>query len=104
MSTSGDDDAGVAVQPARPKLAEPSKYAVVLHNDDFTTMEFVVEVLQRFFAKTHEQAVQVTLRVHHEGRGVAGLYSHQIAETKAMQVNEYSRSNGHPLKATAEPA
>lgn len=94
---------GVAVEEGRPKLKEPPKYAVILHNDDYTTMEFVVEILQRYFRKSPEDAVRITLKVHQEGRGVAGIYTHQIAETKVSQVSEYARSKGYPLKATAEP-
>jgi ATP-dependent Clp protease adaptor protein ClpS len=93
----------VAVDEGRPKLKEPSKYAVILHNDDYTTMEFVIEVLQRFFRKTQEEAVQITLRVHHEGKGVAGVFSYQIAETKVAQVCEHAKLSGYPLKCTAEP-
>lgn len=102
---SGDESGSdVAVEEGRPKLKEPPKYAVLLHNDDYTTMEFVIEVLQRFFNKQGEEAVQITLRVHQQGKGVAGIYSREIAETKAMQVNEAARSRGFPLKCTAEPA
>ena len=96
----GDD--GLAVQESEPRLKEPAKYAVILHNDDYTTMDFVVEVLQKFFRKSNQEAIQITLKVHNEGRGVGGIYSFQIAETKVSQVNEYSRSHGHPLKCTAE--
>ena len=84
-------------------LKEPPQFAVFLLNDDFTTMEFVVEVLQRFFRKTAEEAVEITMKVHHEGRGVAGVYSHQIAETKAAQVVDYARSRQFPLQAAIEP-
>ena len=98
-----EQENGVAVETARPKVASPPKFAVVLHNDDYTTMEFVVEVLQRYFSKTQEEAMQIMLRVHEDGRGVAGLYSHQIAETKAAQVQEYAKSRGFPLKCTVEP-
>lgn len=90
-------------QEAKPKVKKPPKYAVILHNDDYTTMEFVIEVLQRFFKKTQEEAVQVMLKVHHEGRGVAGIYSHDIAETKSVQVREYARSKGYPLMCSIEP-
>lgn len=103
MAGTPDEENEVVVQEGRPKLAEPPKYAVLIHNDDYTTMDFVVEVLVRFFQKTQDEAVQITLRVHHEGKGVAGIYGFEIAETKAAQVNEYARSKGHPLKATAEP-
>ena len=95
-------DSGVAIEEGRPRLKEPRKYAVLIHNDDYTTMEFVVEVLMKFFRKTNEEAVQITLRVHHEGKGLAGIYSHQIAETKAAQVGEYATAQGFPLKASIE--
>lgn len=98
----GEGDSEVAVQESEPQAREPGKYAAILHNDDYTTMEFVVEVLQKFFHKSAEEAVQITMKVHHEGRGVAGIYSLQIAETKASQVNDYARAHGHPLKCTAE--
>lgn len=94
----------VAVKEGKPKLSPPRKYAVILHNDDYTTMEFVIEVLKKFFKKSEEQAVQVMLSVHHKGKGVAGVYSREIAETKVAQVEDYARTNEHPLKCTCEPA
>ena len=97
-----EQDGGLAVDVAKPKIAEPPKFIVILHNDDYTTMEFVIEVLTRFFKKSHEEAMKVTMKVHHEGKGVAGIYSREIAETKTAQVNDYSKSKGHPLKCTAE--
>jgi len=102
--TDDDSESDVAVQISKPKLKEPPKYAVLLHNDDYTTMEFVIEVLARFFGKTQEEAIQVMLKVHHEGRGVAGIYSRDIAETKVAQATEYAKASGHPLKVTAEEA
>ena len=98
-----ESDTGVAVQEGKPKLKEPLMYAVVLHNDDYTTMEFVVEVLLKFFKKTQEEAVQLTLRIHTQGSGVGGVYSHDIAETKASQVSQAARTRGFPLKCTSEP-
>ncbi len=100
-TTQEESDVALADQTG---VREPRKYAVILHNDDYSTMEFVIEVLTRFFQKTSDEAMQVTLAVHHEGRGVAGLYSREIAETKVNQVTELARSRGHPLKCTAEPA
>lgn len=97
-------DVGVAVEEGRPKLKPPPKYAVVLHNDDYTTMEFVVEILQRYFQKTGEEAVRVMMQVHQHERGVAGVYSYEIAETKTVQVHEYARSKGFPLRCSVEPA
>jgi ATP-dependent Clp protease adaptor protein ClpS len=98
------EDGGVAVQEADPKLKEPQHYAVLLHNDDYTTMEFVTEVLQRYFHKNGEEAVQIMLKVHQQGKGVAGLYTYQIAETKVVQVHAYAETKGFPLKCTLEPA
>jgi ATP-dependent Clp protease adaptor protein ClpS len=96
-------DAGVAVQEGRPKLKEPRKFVVLLHNDDYTTMEFVVEVLTTYFHKTEAQAHQIMLKVHQEGQGAAGVYSFEIAETKAAQVMDAARSRGFPLKCSVEP-
>jgi ATP-dependent Clp protease adaptor protein ClpS len=104
LSSQEDSDSDVAVETAKPKAAEPPKYACVLHNDDYTTMEFVIEILQKYFHKSTEEAVQIMLRVHHSGSGVAGVYGMEIAETKAAQVEEYARSRGYPLKCTVEPA
>jgi ATP-dependent Clp protease adaptor protein ClpS len=100
----GHDDAGVAVEEGRPKLKEPRTYAVLLHNDDYTTMEFVTEVLTTFFHKTENEAQRVMLAVHHQGQGVAGVYSFEIAETKVAQVEDAARSRNFPLKCTLEPA
>ena len=93
----------LAVQEGRPRTKEPPKFAVILHNDDYTTMEFVVEILSRFFQKTKEQAVQIMMQVHEKGRGVAGIYDFEIAETKVFQVHERAQSKGFPLKCTLEP-
>jgi len=87
----------------RHRTKRPTRYSVVLHNDDYTTMEFVVGVLMRFFAKSETEATQIMLEVHHKGRGVAGTYLRDIAESKVDQVERYARENGHPLKLTAEP-
>ena len=100
----GDVAISEEVEEGRPQLKEPSKYAVVLHNDDYTTMDFVVEVLQRFFQKTGDEAVRIMLKVHQDGRGVAGVYSFEIAETKSVQVNDFAQSRGFPLKSTVEEA
>jgi ATP-dependent Clp protease adaptor protein ClpS len=101
-SDPGQEEGGVAVEASKPKLAQPPKYAVILLNDDYTSMEFVVEVLQRYFGKSEEEAVQIMLRVHHQGRGVAGVYSRDIAETKAMQVEQAAQARGFPLKCQVE--
>ncbi|WP_216934216.1 MULTISPECIES: ATP-dependent Clp protease adapter ClpS [unclassified Acinetobacter] len=100
-SEEGDSD--LAVQTAPPELKRPPLYAVVLMNDDYTPMEFVIEILQQYFAMNLDQATQVMLTVHYEGKGVAGVYPRDIAETKANQVNNYARSQGHPLLCQIEP-
>ncbi|MBU6375580.1 MAG: ATP-dependent Clp protease adaptor ClpS [Bdellovibrionales bacterium] len=97
-------ESDVAVAQGRPRVKEPPRYVVLLHNDDYTTMDFVVEVLKRFFQKSEDQAVKLTLEIHTKGRAVAGIYTPEIAEAKAMQVVDTARSRGFPLKATAEPA
>jgi ATP-dependent Clp protease adaptor protein ClpS len=105
MSNENEEhEGGIAVQEGRPKLKEPPRFAVLLHNDDYTTMEFVIEILRKYFHRTEEQAVQIMLQVHQQGKGVAGIYHHEIAETKVVQVHEYARSNGFPLKCSVEPA
>ena len=86
----------------RSKLKKPPLYKVLLLNDDFTPMEFVVHVLEKFFAIGNEKAVQIMLAVHKKGMAVVGVYSHDIAETKVTQVMDYSRKNQHPLQCTME--
>ncbi len=86
------------------KVEEPKMFKVLLLNDDFTPMDFVVMVLQRFFNKTEEQATQIMLDVHKKGFGVAGVFSSEIAEMKSLQVNKFSRTHRHPLKSTVEEA
>jgi ATP-dependent Clp protease adaptor protein ClpS len=88
----------------RPKaeVQEPSFYKVILLNDDFTPMDFVVHILQKFFAKSTEDATQVMMQVHQKGAGVAGVYSFEIAETKVYLVNDYAKKNKHPLKCVME--
>jgi ATP-dependent Clp protease adaptor protein ClpS len=97
-----DDDHGLALQTAEPKLKEPPLYQVVLLNDDYTPMDFVVHVLEQFFAMDHEKATRIMLNVHMKGKGVCGLYTRDIAETKTAQVNEYSRQHEHPLMCVME--
>lgn len=89
---------------AKPRLKKPPLYKVVLVNDDFTPMEFVVQVLQVFFHHAHEKAVQIMLQVHTQGRGVAGVYPSEIAETKVAQSNAHSRKYQHPLLTVMEKA
>lgn len=95
-------DGDVAVALSRPELKRPAMYQVVLLNDDYTPMEFVVEILETFFHMGREKATQVMLAVHTHGKGVCGVYTRDIAETKAAQVNQYSRESQHPLLAEIE--
>lgn len=97
-----DDGSGLALQEQKPQLKRPSMYQVVLMNDDYTPMEFVVEVLEQFFYMNREQATQVMLTVHTQGKGVCGIFTRDIAETKAAQVNQYARQSEHPLLAEIE--
>jgi ATP-dependent Clp protease adaptor protein ClpS len=94
----------LAVETARPEVVRPTLYQVVLLNDDFTPMDFVVEVLQVFFAMNREKATQVMLHVHTRGKGVCGVYTREVAESKVTQVNEFSREHQHPLLCTMEKA
>jgi ATP-dependent Clp protease adaptor protein ClpS len=98
------DDDGLAVQESKPRLKRPPMYKVILLNDDFTPMEFVVEVLQKFFRMSREKAVQIMLHVHTRGQGVCGVFTFDVAETKVTQVNDYAREHEHPLKCTMEKA
>ena len=86
----------------RNKLAPPPLYTVLLLNDDFTPMDFVVHVLQKFFSKNREQATQIMLKVHTEGRGVCGVYPRDVAATKVEQVSSFARDNQHPLACIME--
>ncbi|MDR1076550.1 MAG: ATP-dependent Clp protease adapter ClpS [Xanthomonadaceae bacterium] len=95
---------GVAVAPGKPELAAPPLYQVLLLNDDYTPMDFVVVVLQQFFNMLLEQATQVMLHVHTRGRGVCGTFTREIAESKVAQVNEFARMNQHPLLCIMEKA
>jgi ATP-dependent Clp protease adaptor protein ClpS len=92
----------LAIQEARPELKKPPLFKVVLHNDDYTPMEFVIEILEVFFRMNREQATQVMLTVHTQGKGVCGIYTRDIAETKMTQVNQYSREQQHPLLCEVE--
>ena len=98
-----DDDLeiGVATR-TRPKTKKPSNYKVLMLNDDYTPMEFVVEVLQLFFTLTRERATQIMLKVHTEGRGVCGIFPKDVASTKVEQVTAYSRQHQHPLQCVME--
>lgn len=98
------NDEGLALKEAKPKLKRPPLFKVILINDDYTPMEFVVHVLEIFFSRDRETATRIMLEVHTRGKGVCGIYTHEIAETKVSQVNSYSRENQHPLLCTMEKA
>jgi ATP-dependent Clp protease adaptor protein ClpS len=93
---------GVAVAPSKPDTKRPALFRVVLLNDDFTPMDFVVEVLRSFFAMDQEKAVQVMLHVHTRGKGICGVFTREVAESRVNQVNQYSRNHQHPLLCTME--
>lgn len=97
-----DYDDGLAVEEEKPKLKPPRQYKVIVVNDDFTPMEFVVQVLTIFFSMDEAKATRVMMAVHTKGKGICGIFSHEIAETKVDQVNEFSRMNQHPLMCTME--
>lgn len=96
------DDQGLAVEESRPELKEPRLYQVYLLNDDYTPMAFVVEVLMAYFAMGREKATQVMLQVHYHGRGICGVYTREVAETKVAQVLEEAREHQHPLMCSME--
>src|SRR5262250_3510467 len=100
-NTPGRPNTGTIVK-ARPKTKKPSMYRVLLLNDDYTPMEFVVHVLERFFGKSREEATQIMLHVHRRGVGICGVYTYEVAETKVTQVTEFARRNQHPLRCTLE--
>jgi ATP-dependent Clp protease adaptor protein ClpS len=102
--TNQDNFEDLAVQEARPKLKRPPLYKVILLNDDYTPMEFVIHILESFFGLGREKATQIMLEVHTRGAGVCGVFSRDVAETKVAQVNDCSRENQHPLKCTMEEA
>jgi ATP-dependent Clp protease adaptor protein ClpS len=86
----------------KPKTKKPSMYRVLLLNDDYTPMEFVIHVLERYFSKDQQEATQIMLHVHQKGIGVCGIFPFEIAETKVMQVTDLARKNQHPLQCTME--
>ena len=93
---------GLVVEETRPQVKRPPLYQVVLLNDDYTPMDFVVVVLQTVFAMSREKATQVMLQVHREGMGVCGVYPHDVASTKVQQVSNYARKHQHPLQCVME--
>jgi len=100
-SGGGDGGTGVATK-TKPKTKKPSMYRVLLMNDDYTPMEFVIHVLERYFNKDSQEATQIMLHVHQKGIGVCGIFPYEIAETKVMQVTDLARKNQHPLQCTME--
>lgn len=100
--TDNEEQSGVATI-KKEKLQAPRKYKVLMHNDDYTTMEFVVLVLQRFFQKSSSEAQTIMLEVHTRGFGICGIYTYEVAESKVAKVTKYARENGHPLKCSTEP-
>jgi ATP-dependent Clp protease adaptor protein ClpS len=97
-----NDDKDLDVLEATPKLKKPSMYQVFLMNDDYTPMDFVIEILSLYFSMSVERATQVMLQVHTEGRGSCGIYTIDVAQTKVTMVNEYSKMNNHPLLCLTE--
>ena len=97
-----DDGRGLAVEEARPKLKKPPLFRVVLLNDDYTPMEFVVQILEMIFGMDRPKATRVMLEVHTKGKGVCGVFTYEIAETKVAQVSSYAEQNQHPLMCTLE--
>lgn len=97
-------DEGDVATDERIRTKKPRQFKVILHNDHYTTMEFVVFILMKFFHKSDTEATHIMLTVHHKGAGVAGVYSKDVAETKVQQVTQYAQENEMPLKLTAEPA
>ena len=98
------NDGDLAVQEAKPKLKQPPLFKVILLNDDFTPMDFVVDVLKQFFSMSEERATRIMLHVHTRGVGVCGIFSRDVAETKVQLVNDYSRQHQHPLLCQMEEA
>jgi len=97
----GGAETGVLTR-TRTRTKKPSMYRVLLLNDDFTPMEFVVHILERFFSKNKQEATEIMLQVHRRGVGICGVYTYEVAETKVSQVMDYARKNEHPLQCTME--
>ncbi len=95
-----EESSGMVVE--KSKVQKPPLYKIIMHNDDYTTMEFVILVLKKFFLKSDGQANEIMLSVHQKGSGICGTYTFEVAETKIIHVNRFSKENGHPLKVTLE--
>jgi len=102
LQQSDQYDDGLALEEAKPELKKPAMYKVILLNDDYTPMEFVVYILETFFALNREKATHIMLNVHTQGKGICGVYTRDVAETKVALVSEYAKQNEHPLLCTLE--
>jgi len=100
VEESGDEESSTVVQD---KVERPKRYKVLMHNDDYTTMEFVVHILKTIFGKSMAQAVAIMMKIHLDGVGLCGVFTLEIAETKLNKVQQLARQNGHPLKCSLEP-
>ena len=98
----GDQDSGLVTLEQKPELKRPAMYKVIILNDDYTPMEFVVHVLENFFSMAREKATQIMLQIHTQGSAVVGIFPKDLAETKSEQVNQYAQENQHPLMSTVE--
>ena len=98
-----DQDGGLLTETSKPELKRPPMYKVILMNEDYTPMEFVIYVLQTFFSYDKEKATQIMLAVHTKGKGVCGIYTKEVAETKSNQINNFAKQNEHPLVSDIEP-
>ena len=103
MSDESREPGGEVLERTGPVVKEPTRYQVVLHNDDYTTMEFVIEILETVFNKQPAEAYRIMMQVHVQQRGMCGLYSFQVAETKTATVHDMARAGGFPLRASIEP-
>ena len=104
MAGEDHQSGGQVQEKTRPRTKRPPLYKVVLHNDDYTTMQFVMEVLERIFHKSPAEAHRIMMHVHTQGHGICGLYSFEVAETKVALVHESAREHGFPLRASLEEA
>jgi ATP-dependent Clp protease adaptor protein ClpS len=100
-TTESENETGLLLKP-RPKTKKPSMYKVLLLNDDYTPMEFVVHILERFFSKNRQEATDIMLHVHRRGVGICGIFTYEVAETKVAQVMDFARANEQPLQCTME--
>jgi len=102
MAEHGTKREGGVLEKTRDQTKRPELYRVLLHNDDYTSMEFVVDILESIFGKSPAEAYRVMMHVHRSGVGVAGVYSHEVAETKVVEVRELAKEAGYPLRASLE--